>query len=435
MNYRETIDFLYNSLPVFQNIGGAAYNGKLDKSDSLDEYLGFPHKKFMTIHVAGTNGKGSVSHMLTSILMKAGYKTGLYTSPHLYDFRERIRVNGEMISENEVVEFVKQHWGKIEEIKPSFFEMTVFMAFDHFARHNVDIAVIEVGMGGRLDSTNVITPVLSVITNIGTDHTQFLGDTKTLIAGEKAGIIKNDVPVVIGETDTETAPVFIKKAGACGSEIVFADDRYTFSGGAAYENGQKICVRRNSDGRETEYELDLAGRYQRKNILTVLTAIDILRECPDILVPEEAVKEGLRTASGSTGLYGRWQIRQRHPTVICDTAHNKEGLSETMAQLGGGKYKKLYFILGVVNDKELDGILPLFPKDAYYFFTQADIHRALDAEELYSRASAYGLRGEVVLKVSDAVAAALKKAAPDDFIYVGGSTFVVAEVTPDLFSR
>ncbi|MCC8089729.1 MAG: bifunctional folylpolyglutamate synthase/dihydrofolate synthase [Rikenellaceae bacterium] len=431
MNYRETIEFLFNSLPMFQNIGGAAYNAKLDKSEKFDEFLRFPHRKYKTIHVAGTNGKGSVSYMLASILMNAGYKTGLYTSPHLYDFRERIKVNGIMISEDEVIGFVERNKSFIDDIQPSFFEMTVFMALDHFERQNVDIAVIEVGMGGRLDSTNVITPVLSVITNIGTDHTQFLGDTRELIAGEKGGIIKAGVPVVIGESDPATDPVFIGKAAECNSPISFADKEFKCLEHHPSDVGAEFDLQRESDGVNLRYELDLAGRYQRKNILTVLASISRLQTGIDI--PESAVREGLRVAARSTGLSGRWQVMHRQPMVVCDTGHNKEGLAETLGQLAECDYNKLYIVLGVVNDKELEGILPMFPKDAYYFFTQANILRALNAEELAMKASAHGLCGEVIPNVPEAVASALKNAAPDDMVYVGGSTFVVAEVVPELF--
>lgn len=425
MDYKETLDFLFNSLPVFQNIGGAAYKANLNNSHALDEYLGFPHRKFITIHVAGTNGKGSVSHMLASVLQKAGYKTGLYTSPHLYDFRERIRVNGEMIPENEVTDFVRRHKAKIEEIKPSFFEMTVFMAFDYFARAGVEIAVIEVGMGGRLDSTNVITPILSIITNISFDHTQFLGDSLAAIAGEKAGIIKPGITVVIGESDPETSPVFTVKARQTDSTILFADTIYKCLGSRKTQYGQELTIKKIADNAEFTIETDLAGNYQKKNILTVLTSLDVLKD--KIKISSQDTEEGIRYAAATTGLYGRWQKVSESPLVIYDTAHNTAGLRETMAQIAEQKYHNLYMVFGVVNDKHLDGILPLLPQEAYYFFTQANIARAMDAGILAEKASLAGLKGEIIRDVGKAVRTAVKKASPDDMVYVGGSNFVVAE--------
>lgn len=428
MTYSETLDFLYHSLPVFQHIGGSAYKAGLDNILSLEAELGDPHRRFASIHVAGTNGKGSVSHMVAAVLQAAGYKTGLFTSPHLQDFRERIRVNGEMISQEEVIHFVEQHREAIDRIGPSFFEATTAMAFDHFARKEVDVAVIEVGMGGRLDSTNVIRPRVSVITNISRDHAQFLGSTLPEIAGEKAGIIKEETPVVIGQSQIETQMVFISRAKELRAPILFADQLYEVTAQTHRDNDQQFTVRSRMDGEEFSLTLDLQGDYQRLNLLTALTALDVLNGAGGLQIPQQAVREGLAQAARSTGLRGRWQILGRQPLKVCDTGHNEGGLSETLAQIARQTYRKLYMVLGFVSDKEIDRVLPMMPREAHYLFTQASIERAMPAQELSRHAVEYGLHGETIADVKSAVARAEELAGPEDMIYIGGSTFVVAEL-------
>ncbi len=427
MNYEETLHFLYASLPVFQRVGAAAYKADLGNTLRLDAYFGHPHRQFKTVHVAGTNGKGSVSHLLAAVLQQAGYRVGLYTSPHLVDFRERIRVNGEMIPRREVTDFVEKHRKAVEEVSPSFFELTVMMAFDWFARSRVDVAVIEVGMGGRLDSTNVVTPLVGVITNIGYDHMQFLGDTLEKIAAEKAGIIKPGVPVVIGESAPETAHVFVRRAEEVGSPLYFADRLYECTGSVAAGDGQRLSLRRRDDREEFRVELDLGGHYQRKNIVTVWTALEVLKERGGLTFAREDIEKGLRHAAAVTGLAGRWQVLGRDPLIVCDTGHNEAGIREVTAQLRECRYRRLYVVFGVVNDKDLSHILPLLPPDAHYLFTQAGIERALDADVLAEKAWEAGLRGEVVRGVREALATARGLAAAEDLIYVGGSTFVVAD--------
>lgn len=430
MTYTEAIDFLFTSLPMFQRVGGSAYKANLDNTHKLDAYFDRPHRKFHTIHVAGTNGKGSTSHMLAAILQSAGYKTGLYTSPHLLDFRERIKVNGEMIPEQEVVDFVEKHQPVIQEIQPSFFEMTVAMAFDYFSQREVDVAVIEVGMGGRLDSTNIITPLLSIITNISHDHGQFLGGTLEEIAGEKAGIIKPGIPVVIGETQPESAPVFNRMALEKQAPIFFADQLYqtvcSFEEAGSIEFEVKDIKNKNS----STYILDLSGLYQGKNIQTVLAAVDVLNEQRELKIPLEAVRNGLRHAAHITGLFGRWQYLSEIPLIVADTGHNAAGIKEVAFQLKQHQYKRLYMVLGVVNDKDLNKIWPLLPKDAYYIFTQAKIERAMKAEALAEQAEFHGFSGVVILDIPAAIQKAQQLAGPDDMIFIGGSTFTVAEVLP-----
>jgi len=420
MNYQAAIDFLFNALPMYQRIGKAAYKANLDNTIALDDYFGHPHKKFRTLHIAGTNGKGSVSHMLAAILQQAGYKTGLYTSPHLNDFRERIRINGVMIPEEDVCNFVLQHSGIIEHLKPSFFEMTVAMAFDYFARENVDIAVIEVGMGGRLDSTNIITPLVSVITNIGYDHTQFLGETLPEIAAEKAGIIKPEVPVVIGENQPETLPVFIKHAQQLHSPLFLADNNYTAQIIRETETYAEYSV-----NDSLVYRLDLMGHYQKMNLQTVLCTIDQLKSY-QISIQQTNLESALSNVQKNTGLRGRWQILQHKPLVVADTAHNAEGLAYTMKQIAQKQFKQLHIIFGVVNDKDVGKILPLLPVDASYYFTKASIPRALAEKELQHLANQSGLQGNSYASVGEAYHAALSFAGPDDMIYIGGSTFIVA---------
>ncbi len=428
MTYTETLDFLYHSLPVFQHIGGSAYKPGFDNIVALEQELGEPHRRFRSVHVAGTNGKGSVSHMLAAVLQAAGYRTGLFTSPHLKDFRERIKVNGQMISEEEVVNFVEQHREAIDRIQPSFFEITTAIAFDYFAREQVDVAVIEVGMGGRLDSTNVIRPLASVITNISWDHAQFLGDTLEKIAGEKAGIIKEMTPVVIGESQIESQLTFITRAKECSAPILFADQLYrVVDRQYVGVNQQQFTIESRLDGETFALTVDLLGDYQRKNILTVLTTLDVLNGSGGLTLPREAVVEGLASAAATTGLSGRWQVVDRAPLTVCDTGHNEGGLREIVAQIARQHYRKLYMVLGFVADKDLDKVLPLLPKEAHYLFTRAGIERALDEKLLAERAAAYGLLGEMLPNVTAAVKRARELASPEDMIYIGGSTFIVAE--------
>ena len=389
---------------MYQNKGKSAYKEDLSNTLILSRHLSQPEKKFKSIHVAGTNGKGSTSHMLASVLQEAGYKVGLYTSPHLKDFRERIRINGEVISKQFVIGFIKRNKSFFEKIHLSFFEMTVGMAFDYFAKQNVDIAVIEVGLGGRLDSTNIITPELSVITNIGFDHMQFLGNTLPKIAGEKAGIIKKNIPVVIGETQAKTSKVFLDKAKSESSQIYFAD--------------QLI---------QNVLESDLKGSYQMHNIKTVMQSVQLLKELK-FEITDDHLKKGLLKVVVNTGLNGRWQVLQQQPKVICDTAHNKEGLTYVMEQLQNETYHKLHVVFGVVSDKDLISIIPLLPKQAAYYFCKPNIQRGLEAVILQEQFKQNGLKGEAFNSVQEAYKSALSNASSQDLVYVGGSTFVVAEV-------
>jgi len=389
---------------MYQRVGQSAYKADLTATITLANYLKNPEKSFKSVHVAGTNGKGSTSHMLASVFQEAGYKTGLYTSPHLKDFRERIKINGKMIPKKAVSEFVEEHKAFFEANQLSFFEMTVGLAFDYFRSERVDIAIVEVGMGGRLDSTNIITPEISVITNIGLDHTQFLGNTLGKVAVEKGGIIKEGIPVVIGETLSETKLVFEQIAAERNAPITFTeiDD---FSG----------------------YTSDLKGIYQKKNIKTVLATLRVLKK-NSWNISEENIKIGLLNTIKNTGLMGRWQVLRESPRVICDTAHNKDGLQLVMEQLAAENYEKLHIVLGVVNDKDLGSVLPLFPKNATYYFCKPNIPRGLDASLLLSQAIGFGLVGEDYISVKSAYLAAIKVASATDLIFVGGSTFVVAEV-------
>ena len=427
MNYQETLDWLFSQLPMYQRIGQAAYKANLDNTLELDSYFKNPHTYFKTIHVAGTNGKGSVSHMLASVLQASGYKVGLYTSPHLKDFRERIKINGQMIPEIDVIDFVTKHKKKFELVQPSFFEMTVALAFDYFRKNSIDIAVVEVGMGGRLDSTNIINPDLSVITNIGFDHTVFLGDTLYKIAGEKAGIIKAGVPVVIGETQPETEPVFRKVASEKKSRIEFADSNFEVDYSMlTFDNKQLFNVFRNSFLTYPELTIDLMGAYQRKNIVTVLQSIEILKEI-DYNLRTENIYNGLENVVKNTGLLGRWQILSNHPLTICDTGHNFEGISYVIEQIRNTPHKNLHFVFGVVEDKNIDKILEILPKDATYYFTQASIPRALNHEILKQKAQKANLNGNSFPTVQLAIENAKKNAEFNDLIFIGGSTFVVAD--------
>lgn len=428
MTYKQTLDFLFSQLPAYHRIGKAAYKNNLDNSNALDSYFCHPHSRFRTIHVAGTNGKGSVSHMIASVLQEAGYKVGLYTSPHLRDFRERIRINGKMIPKKEVTDFVVEHRGIIESLKPSFFEMAVAMAFDYFAREEVAIAVIEVGLGGRLDSTNIITPVLSVITNIGHDHMDILGNTLRKVAAEKAGIIKHGIPVVIGETQEETRKVFEMAAAENESQVFFADDDYecrlqqidNLTGERQY------YIRNISEDKTISGSLPLGGDYQANNLKTVFQAFSVLRK--KFNISDKDLVEGIRKVISNTGLQGRWQVLRTKPLVICDTGHNKEGLEFVARQLMSMKSSRLRMVIGFVSDKDLSLVFPLLPKDAEYYFTKASIPRALDEKTLKSMASESGLYGNCYPTVRKALNTAIAEAGPEDLIFVGGSTFVVAEV-------
>ncbi len=428
MNYEETLDYLFAQLPMFHRIGAAAYKANLDNTHAICEFLDHPENKFRSIHIAGTNGKGSTSHMLAAILQSAGYKTGLYTSPHLIDFRERIRINGEMISKDVVVGFVEKYKAQFEKVQPSFFEWTVGLAFDYFANEKVEIAVIETGLGGRLDSTNVITPLLSVITNISWDHANPLGDTLKKIAAEKAGIIKNEIPVVIGEVREETAVVFTDKAASVSAPIVFAEvllraeqkettapDRQVFS---VYAGKQLLF---------DSLEIDLAGHYQRKNILTVIESVLKLNE-NGFRIEEEHIRAGLSNVRGLTGLMGRWQTLSDSPRIVCDVGHNEDGIREILNQLALLSYDRLHIVFGVVNDKDVTSILKLLPVNARYYFCKANLPRALGQEELKNQAQSFGLKGEAYDTVYDAFLAAKNAAENSDFVFIGGSTFVVAEI-------
>ncbi len=428
MTYKETTDYLYSLLPAFHRIGKAAYKGDLNNTTELDAYFGHPHKKFRTIHVAGTNGKGSVSHMLASILQEAGYRTGLYTSPHLRDFRERIRLDGHMISEEEVITFVEKHDMIIRKIEPSFFELTVAMAFDFFARMEADVVVVEVGMGGRLDSTNIITPELSVITNIGHDHMEFLGDTLAAVAGEKAGIIKEGVPVVIGETQSETVDVFSAKAAQMNAPVSYADREFLCSLGKMNDkNGVREYKLQDLQTRiTTSGTTPLGGLAQQKNIQTVAAAVNVI-SAPFGLTRDHFVN-GIANVINNTGLMGRWQVLSYSPLTVCDTGHNREGLEYVVRQISTTRKKKLHMVIGFVNDKDLSLVLPLLPRDATYYFTRASVPRALDEKVLMAEAEKYGLYGASYSSVAGALEAAKCSAGADDMIFIGGSTFVVAEV-------
>jgi dihydrofolate synthase/folylpolyglutamate synthase len=429
-NYPEVLEFLFSQLPMFHRIGSAAYKDNLDNTIRLDELFGHPHRSFRTIHVAGTNGKGSVSHMLASVLQEAGYKTGLYTSPHLKDFRERIRVNGVMIPEEKVVWFTEQYLdrNRRENMEPSFFELTVSMAFDYFRSQQVDVAVIEVGLGGRLDSTNIITPEVSVITNISFDHMSLLGNTLPKIAAEKAGIIKNLVPVVIGESCEETNVVFNQFAAKASAPICFADQEYTADYSMLTIGGkQSLNIRRKEQLVYPDLQIDLLGIYQRHNVPTVLKTVDILNE-KGWNISEKVIRRALLNAIQNTGLLGRWQIIGHNPLTICDTGHNPAGIRIVVEQINQTAWKELHLVIGMVNDKDQDEVLSQLPTNAQYYFTKAAIPRAAEPEELASKAEKFGLAGNCYPSVREALSAALANAGENDLVFIGGSTFVVAEV-------
>lgn len=423
MNYLETVNYLFNIAPVFEHIGASAYKEGLDNTYLLDEHLGHPHRKFKSIHIAGTNGKGSCSHTLAAILQNDGYKVGLYTSPHIMDFRERIKINGECISKEYVIEFVNQEKSLFEKIHPSFFEVTTALAFKYFAEQHVDYAIIEVGLGGRLDCTNIITPILSIITNISFDHTNFLGNTLEKIAKEKAGIIKPNIPVIIGETTNETKPVFKSCAENMNAEIIYAD-----------ENDEIISFTMNEDGGITYntrsfgiIQGELGGLYQKKNTNTILHAVRFLYN-QHIIKNTGSINNGFYNVCGLTGLIGRWQKIGSNPSVICDTGHNVGGWTYISRQLQVQKYNKLHIVFGMVNDKDVDGVMCLLPKNAHYYFTKPQSKRAIPEKDIQRKAMTHGLAGDCYNDVPSAYTAAKKMATPDDMIFIGGSSYIVSDL-------
>jgi dihydrofolate synthase / folylpolyglutamate synthase len=421
-DYQQTLDYLYANLPIFQRVGAVAYKKDLANTIQLCEHLGNPQLKFKTVHVAGTNGKGSTSHMLASILQSAGYKTGLYTSPHLKNFTERIKINGQEINKTFVVDFVNRIKPSIERIEPSFFEITVAMAFDYFAHEQMDVAIIEVGLGGRLDSTNIVTPVVSVITNISFDHQDLLGDTLEQIAWEKAGIIKPGVPIVISERQPAIEHVFIRKSAEGKSPINFAQDDFKVA-----PSGNKLDINYRKEQFISDLDLPLKGIYQAKNLAGVLKTWEVLTSC-GFQISKDDLIEGLEKSVHQTGLKGRWQQLGSNPLVVCDTGHNGAGVKEVVTQIGLQKFDKLHMVWGVVKDKDVDDILSLLPATARYYFCQATIPRAMDAHLLKEKAARFGLMGEVIPDVNEAINRARQAAGPRDFIFIGGSTFVVAEI-------
>jgi dihydrofolate synthase/folylpolyglutamate synthase len=427
MNYKETIDYLYKQLPMFHRVGAAAYKADLKNIQALTEHLGHPENKTPAVHIAGTNGKGSVSNMLASVLQEAGYKTGLFTSPHLIDFRERIRVNGAMIREDQVIHFVEENKKRFEEIAPSFFEWTTALAFHHFAMEKADVAIIETGLGGRLDSTNIITPVLSVITNISYDHMQFLGNTLEKIAAEKAGIIKTGIPIVIGERQQECDFVFINRAKELNSELVFASDHYRADFRGTFAEGQYFKILKENETVFDNLLVWLKGKYQSKNVCTTLHALELLKKTFS-RIENKCIVSGLKNIFINTGFQGRWQILGQHPLIIADIGHNEAGIQSVTEQLAELKCNKLRIVFGMVNDKDVSSVLSLMPKNAQYYFCKANLPRAMDAAELKSISSEYGLLGKTYSSVTEAFLAAKGESEESDVIFIGGSTFVVAEV-------
>ncbi len=425
MNYQETLDYLFNALPMFQRVGASAFKKDLTNTLTLCAHLGNPERKFRSVHIAGTNGKGSSSHALAAVFQSAGYKTGLYTSPHLKSFTERIRINGAEIGQDAVVQFVAENKAMLEELKPSFFEMTVAMAFWYFAQESVDIAIVEVGMGGRFDSTNVLNPDLCLITNIGYDHMQFLGNTLPEIASEKAGIIKAGVPVVISQTQEETTPVFKEKANQVQAPIYFADQNWKVIRLEEHQGMVQFQVVREQE--EFILDLDLLGHYQRYNLPGLLESVNHLQRL-GWKIEQKHLILGLSQVSQLTGLKGRWQVLGHQPLTICDTGHNEPGIREILAQLDSYSYSNLWMILGFVQDKDISKVLALLPKSASYIFCQAQLPRAMKAKELIEKAIAFGLSGQSISDVNEAIDFARKNAGSDDLIFIGGSTFVVAEI-------
>ncbi|MEI7500379.1 MAG: folylpolyglutamate synthase/dihydrofolate synthase family protein [Bacteroidota bacterium] len=430
MTYNQTLEYIYAQLPMYQRVGASAYKANLNNTIALCNLLNNPQQAFKSVHVAGTNGKGSVSHMLASILQTAGFRTGLYTSPHLKDFRERIRVNGKMIGKGYVTGFIKKYRDEFEKINPSFFELTVGLAFDYFREQKADIAIVEAGLGGRLDSTNVITPILSVITNISFDHMQFLGETLEKIAAEKAGIIKPGIPVIIGETQNESKDVFLEKAISGSSEILFADQHFKIKNSFLTDvktSRRVMDIYHNGHLMIKQLRSPLIGIYQLKNTLTVIAACHKVNE-PGFEIDKTVIRKGIKNVVKNTHLSGRWQILNRNPLTICDNGHNEGGLREVITQISSTPHNRLHFVFGAVNDKQLSPILDLLPKNATYYFCKPDIPRGLDANELMKQAHNAGLKGESYLSVTSAMQAARRSASENDLVFIGGSTFVVAEV-------
>lgn len=430
MNYSQTIEYLFATTPSFQAVGADAYKPGLERVTEFCRLLGNPQNNYLTIHVAGTNGKGSTSHMLASILQHAGYRVGLFTSPHLRDFRERMRVDGTMISERRVVDFVAEHKEQMLKLGLSFFEITTAMAFDFFAESDVEVAIIETGLGGRLDATNIIKPILSIVTNIGLDHTEFLGNTLPEVAREKAGIIKQGIPVVLGEASEEYNDVFEERAGALNSRVIYAEREIELLEQCPCNEGQMFRIERQRDNHRFTFILDLAGEYQNHNVLTVAAAIDYLDRYTSLTISRYAFLDGMATAAVSTHLSGRWQIIARKPLVVCDTGHNAHGVRYVADQLRSlaTSYANIYCILGFARDKQIDDVLGLFPQQAHFIFTQASTPRALPAEELATKGATAGLKGEVIKSVREAYEWARAKAQNDDVIFIGGSNYVVAEI-------
>ena len=423
MNYQETLNYLYNSTPVFEHVGAVAYKEGLQNTLALDKHFNHPHTNFKKIHIAGTNGKGSCSHSLASILQEAGYKVGLYTSPHLVDFRERIRVNGQCISKERVVKFVENERKFFEPLHPSFFELTKALAFKYFDEQKVDIAIIEVGLGGRLDCTNIISPILSIITNISFDHTQFLGDTLAKIAAEKAGIIKKGVPVIIGEANEETRPVFQSKANEVNSDIVFAEDNaIVTSSSPIVDGGRRYNLSNNSI-----LVGELSGDYQERNMNTILCACNILKQM-NIIKNDDVIAKGLTNICKNTGLLGRWQTIQNNPTVVCDTGHNVGGWNYLAPQIKRQQCNQLRIVFGMVDDKDINSVMFLLPKNAIYYWTRAESKRAIKAERVAEIAIKHDLRGEIFDNVEVAYTKALQDSNKDDFVFVGGSSYIVADL-------
>ncbi len=426
--FNQTLNYLYTQLPMFQRVGSQAFKKDLTNIKLLCEHLGNPFQQYPCIHIAGTNGKGSTAHLISGVLQEHGYKVGLYTSPHYRDFRERIKIDGKYISRKYVVDFVEKNKAVFKKIKPSFFEITVALAFDFFAKEKVDVAVIETGLGGRLDSTNIIHPILSVITNISFDHQQFLGNTLKKIAGEKAGIIKKEVPVVIGETQKETTSVFLKKAKTKKSEIYFADKNYKVVPKSENLTHTTFDIFKNKKLLFSNQKINLHGGYQAKNIATALQSLELLES--HFSIKKSKMLKAFTHLKSLTNFKGRWQLLQKNPTILCDSAHNEGGLKLAMSQLNSLKINKLHLVLGMVNDKTIDKMLNFFPKDAQFYFCRPDIPRGLDVNILHQKAIEMGLSGKAYSSVKNALKAAKRNAGKKDLIYVGGSTFVVAEVIP-----
>ncbi len=424
-DYSEAVSFLYEQLPMFQRVGQSAYKNSLDNTIALDKYFGSPHTKFKTIHIAGTNGKGSVSHLISSILQEAGYKTGLYTSPHLKDFRERIKINGKMIEEDEVIDFINKTEKIVNDISPSFFELTMAMAFDYFAKKEVDYAVVEVGLGGRLDSTNIITPEISVITNIGLDHIAILGNSITDIAKEKAGIIKADIPVVVGKRDALSDKVFDEVAQLKKSELYYSQDYYKIKMGRVFDSKRELIVKKGDE--IFNLKLPLLGLYQEDNIKTVLQVFDVLNKKNQI-VDKEDIFKGIESVIINTNFIGRWQILNEKPKIIADTGHNEDAMRNIVYQLSNEDFVNLHIVIGMVEDKDILSVISLLPKNAKYYFTQANLPRSISSKKLKDIGLKYGLKGESYKSVKEALETAKKESLPNDLIFIGGSTFVVSEI-------